>query len=410
MHELLIEPITINQKLTEAAQEFGTPLYFYDAEIIVRQINKMRDAFSGVEMKLKYACKALTNINILKIMLQNNVGVDVVSVEEAKIALSAGYEPAQIQYTPSGVAFSEIEEAVGLGIRMNLDSVQVIKQFAERFGNEHPICLRVNPAIMAGGNLKISTGHADSKFGIPFQHFDTVVGLVKKYELKVVGLHQHTGSDFKDASVIIQAADVLYDLAYKHFPELEFIDLGSGFKVAYSKDDYVTDMDQLGQKVVASFTAFQEKYGRNIELWFEPGKFLVSECGFMLTKANVIKHSSTKTFVGVDSGLNHLLRPMMYDAYHEIENISNPDGALKQYDVVGYICETDTFGAERMLNEVRVDDIICIKNAGAYGFSMSSNYNSRVKPAEVLHVNGETKLIRRRETLDDVLATQIEIL
>lgn len=401
---------SLNPVLLQAAKIYDTPIYFYNAEVIINQIKKMRNAFSGVDLKLKYACKALTNINILKLMNQNGVDVDAVSIEEALIALKAGYNPEQIQYTPSGVAFSEIEEAVALGIRINLDSLQVIEQFGQRYGNSKPICLRVNPSIMGGGNAKISVGHSGSKFGIPYQQFDQVAELTKKYDLTVTGLHQHTGSDFKNADVIIDAAEVLYELAYKYFPDLKFIDLGSGFKVAYSSDDHITDMNNLGKKVVQSFTKFTDKYGKSVELWFEPGKYLVSESGYLLTKTTVVKHNPTKSFASVDSGLNHLIRPMMYDAYHEIENISNPSGEKKQYDVVGYICETDTFGSDRMLNEVRKDDILSIKNAGAYAFSMSSNYNSRVRPPEVLYHLGELKLIRRRETFEDIIATQIEIL
>ncbi len=403
-------PETLRLILLQAAEIYDTPLYFYNADVIINQIKKMRHAFQGVDLKLKYACKALTNSNILKLMNQNGVDVDVVSIEEALIALRAGYKAEQIQYTPSGVSFSEIEEAVKLGIRINLDSLQVIEEFGHRYGSSKPICLRVNPSIMEGGNAKISVGHAGSKFGIPFQQFDEVANLVKKYDLQVIGLHQHTGSDFKNASVIIDAAEVLYELAYNYFPNLSFIDLGSGFKVAYSANDHITDMDALGKKVVKSFTEFIEKYGKPVQLWFEPGKYLVSESGYLLTQTTVVKHNPTKSFACVDSGLNHLIRPMMYDAYHEIENLSNPQGLLNPYDIVGYICETDTFGSDRQLNEVRKGDILAIKNAGAYAFAMSSNYNSRIKPPEVLFHQGELKLIRRRETLDDVIATEITVI
>lgn len=401
--------LELRKKLLVAAETYDTPLYVYDLAKIANQIAEMRKAYEGVNLKLKYACKALTNIHILKFMLENGVGIDVVSIEEAKIAIMAGYKPAEIQYTPSGVRFSEIEEAVSLGIRMNLDSLQAIEQFGRKYGSTHPICIRVNPSIMGGGNIKISTGHADSKFGIPFQQFDKVMELTQKYNLKVTGLHQHTGSDFKDASIIIKAAEVLYDLAFTYFPDLEFIDLGSGFKVAYSENDNVTDMQSLGKDVVASFNEFQRKFGKEVQLWFEPGKYLVSESGYLLANANVIKENPNRNFVCLDSGLNHLIRPMMYDAYHEIVNLSNPNGDEKKYNVVGYICETDTFGADRMLNEVRVNDIICIKNAGAYGISMASNYNSRVRPAEVLIKNDGLQLIRRRETIEDVVRTQLEI-
>ncbi|MER0440292.1 diaminopimelate decarboxylase [Emticicia sp. W12TSBA100-4] len=392
------------------AEQFGTPVYVYDGHKIEEQIAKMRTAFAGTNLKIKYACKALTNVSIMKLMRKNGVDIDVVSMQEAHLAILAGYAPNQIQYTPSGVAFSEVQEAVEMGLRMNLDSLPLLEKFGQTYGNLFPICLRINPHIMAGGTLKISTGHKDSKFGISIEQAEEINAIVQKYDLNVVGLHQHTGSDFKNANVIIEAAEKLFDLTFKYFPNIQFIDLGSGFKVAYKEDDHVTDMEKLGEGVVKVFNDFCEKFGRDVELWFEPGKFLVSESGYLLARANVVKYSPERNFIGVDSGLNHLIRPMMYDAYHEIINGSNLDGEEKEmYDIVGYICETDTFGKDRKLPKTKEGDIIVIKNAGAYGFSMASNYNSRFRPAEVLIYNGQTHLIRQRETMEDILKNQVMI-
>ncbi len=392
------------------AKEFGTPLYVYDGHKIEEQIVKMRSAFEGVDLKIKYACKALTNLSILKLMRKNGIEIDVVSVEEARLALKAGYIPSEIQYTPSGVAFSEVQEAVGLGLRINLDSIPLLEKFGEVYGNSLPIAIRLNPSIMAGGNLKISTGHADSKFGISIQQIDQVMDLIRKYDLKVVGLHQHNGSDFKSADVIIEAMQKSFEVAFRYFPDLEFIDMGSGFKVAYSENDYVTDMEDLGKEVVTVFNTFVKEYGKNVQLWFEPGKFLVSECGLLLTHVNVVKYNPSRNFVHLDSGLNHLIRPMMYDAFHDIVNISNPEGNVRElYDIVGYICETDTFGKDRLLPETKEGHILGIRNAGAYAFSMSSNYNSRIKPAEVLIYHGKVHLIRKRETFEDILRNQVEV-
>lgn len=388
---------------------YGSPLYVYDGNKIEQQIEKMTSAFPDVELKLKYACKALTNLAILKLMRKNGVGIDVVSIEEATLALKAGYEPSQIQYTPSGVPFSEIEEAVSLGIRLNLDSLALMEYIGSKYGSKYPIAIRLNPSIMAGGNLKISTGHADSKFGIPIEYIDQIIAIVNKYDLKVIGLHQHNGSDFKDASIIIEAMRKSFDVALAYFPNLEFIDMGSGFKVAYSEDDHITDLDEIGKGVVTEFKQFQEEYGSKIALWFEPGKYLVSESGTLLMTATVVKHNPGRNFVHVDSGLNHLLRPMMYDAYHEIVNATPHSDETEKYDVVGYICETDTMGSDRVLPKVKSGDILAMKNAGAYCFSMSSNYNSRRRPAEVLIYNGEDHLIRERETMDDILRNQVEI-
>jgi len=392
------------------AEQFGTPVYVYDGHKIEEQIAKMRTAFSGTNLKIKYACKALTNVSIMKLMCKNGVDIDVVSMQEAHLAILAGYAPNQIQYTPSGVAFSEVQEAVEMGLRMNLDSLPLLEKFGQTYGNRFPICLRINPHIMAGGTLKISTGHKDSKFGISIEQADEINDIIQKYDLNVVGLHQHTGSDFKNANVIIEAAEKLFDLTFKYFPNIQFIDLGSGFKVAYKEDDHITDMEKLGKEVAEVFNNFCQKFGRDVELWFEPGKFLVSESGYLLARVNVVKYSPERNFIGVDSGLNHLIRPMMYDAYHEIINGSNLDGKEKEmYDIVGYICETDTFGKDRLLPKTKEGDTMVIKNAGAYGFSMASNYNSRFRPAEVLIYNGQKHLIRQRETMEDILKNQVVI-
>jgi len=390
------------------AKQFGTPLYIYDADVIARQINNLRTAFSGADIKIKYAAKALTNVSILKLIRKYGAGVDVVSLQEAHLAMKAGYTPREIMFTPSGVAFSEIEEGVTNGFSINLDNLSVLEKFGEKYGSTYPCCIRLNPSIMAGGNLKISTGHSNSKFGISVKQLENILTLVKKYGIKVNGLHIHTGSDIKETDAFLKTAETLFDIA-QHFPDLTFMDFGSGFKVAYKDGDVVTDIFNLGQKLTNAFNAYCERYGRKLELWIEPGKYIVSESGTLVVEANVVKPTPTVTFVGVNSGLNHLIRPMMYDAYHHIVNLSNPGGEEKLYTVVGYICETDTFGSDRSLNEVREGDILALKNAGAYGFSMSSNYNSRPRPAEVLVVNGTAKLIREREKTEDLLRGQIEV-
>jgi diaminopimelate decarboxylase len=395
-------------KLTEIAEQFGTPLYVYDAEKIVRQIKRLRDAFSKTNVRVKYAAKALTNVSILKLIRKSGAEVEVVSLGEAAIALRAGYTPKEITFTPSGVDFGEIEEAVVSGFSINIDNLSSLRKFGQRFGNTYPCGIRLNPGILAGGNLKISTGHINSKFGISVQQLSEIVAVTNEYNIPVSGLHIHTGSDILDASVFLQMADVLFETA-GHFKDLKFLDFGSGFKVAYKEGDKVTDIEDLGSRLSDAFNDFCNRTGRKLELWIEPGKFVVSESGYLLVKVNVVKPSPATTFVGVNSGLNHLIRPMMYDAYHHIENISNPNGPIGKFSVVGYICETDTFGWEREMNEVREGDILMLRNAGAYGFSMASNYNSRVRPAEVLVVNGKAHLIREREQLEDLLRRQIVI-
>ncbi|MFD1140194.1 diaminopimelate decarboxylase [Larkinella insperata] len=392
----------------EMAEEFGLPLYVYDADKIIEKIATLQSAFSGVQLKIKYAAKALTNVSILKLMRSRGIDVEVVSINEIRLALLAGFDPDQIMYTPSGVAFAEIEEALALGVRLNVDSLPLLEWIGQHYGNRKPVGIRINPHIAEGGNIKIQTGHVDSKFGISIEQRNQIRAIVEQYSIPVIGLHIHTGSDFKNADAFLKGAEVLFELA-SDYPDLQFLDFGSGFKVAYREGDHSTDIVDLGKKVTTAFQKFCQHYGRELELWFEPGKFLVSESGVLLVNVNVVKENPTRTFVGVDSGLNHLIRPMMYDAYHEIINVSNPAGEKQTYSIVGYICETDTLGWDRPLNQVRVGDVLALKNAGAYGFSMSSNYNSRFRPAEVLVYEGKPYLIRRRETFEDLMRNQVEI-
>lgn len=397
-----------SQQLLQIANEFGTPVYVYHAEKITEQFEKLSSAFKGHPTKFFYACKALTNINILKHLLQLGANLDCVSINEVKLGLHVGFEPKQILFTPNCVDFAEIQEAKELGVNINIDNISILEQFGNTYGNSYPVCIRLNPHIEAGGNYKISTGHIDSKFGISIHQMRHIERIVKTTGLHVQGLHMHTGSEIKDIQVFLQALELMFDIAQR-FDRLDFIDLGSGFKVPYKEGDKETNVELLGEQVAAAFIAFEKEYHRPLEVWFEPGKYLVSQSGTFLVKANVIKQTTATVFVGVNSGFNHLIRPMFYDAYHEITNISNPQGAERIYTVVGNICETDTFAWDRVLNEVREGDVLAFHNAGAYGFEMSSNFNARLKPAEVLFKNKTAQLIRARDTFNDLLRNQIEL-
>lgn len=394
--------------LCEVAQTFGTPVYVYDEAKIVENYQRLKHAFGKQDVKLHYALKALNNTTILKTLRNQGAGLDAVSIEEVYLGLRAGFEAHEIMYTPNGVSFEEMCEAVELGVMVNIDNLSILEKFGARYGAQVPVCVRINPHIMAGGHAHISVGHIDSKFGISIHQLRHITRLVAHYNLNIVGLHMHTGSDIIDADVFIQGAELLYQAATS-FPNLTFMDFGSGFKVAYKEGDIVTPIEQIGKKIGASFQAFCKEYGRDLELWFEPGKFLVSESGALLVSVNVVKQTTSTVFIGVNSGQNHLIRPMFYNAYHHIENCSNTSGERKLYSVVGYICETDTFGYDRLINEVHVGDVLAIRNAGAYGFSMSNQYNARLRPAEVLVRDGKAHLIRRRETLEDVYRTEVEI-
>ena len=395
-------PTLSNELLLKASAEFGTPLYVYDADRIIHQYNLLKSSFHRSDVRIFYACKALTNVNILKVLQQQGSGIDCVSINEVKLALHAGFDPQKIIFTPNGVGMDEYLEATQLKVNINIDNLSMLEAFGKHFGHDYPVIVRLNPHIMAGGNLKISTGHVDSKFGISIDQVEKIVAIVNQTNVYIKGLHIHTGSEIKDIAVFVKGLKTVLELT-KLFPELSIIDLGGGFKVPYKPNDEGTDMEVLGEYLAEAMGSFERESGKKLQVWFEPGKFLVSQCGYFLVRANVIKQAPTRTFVGVNSGFNHLIRPMFYDAYHKIENISNPEGEKLMYNVVGNICETDTFAWDRELSAVRPNDILLFSNAGAYGFEMSSRFNSRARPAEVMVNNGEMKLIRRRENFDDIL-------
>jgi len=394
------------KQLVQLAEEFGGPLYVYDAGKIQSQYHRLEKAFSKVpSLRINYAVKALSNISILKLLKQLGSCLDTVSIQEVQLGLLAGYAPDRIIYTPNGVSMEEIEEVAALGVQINIDNLSILEQFGAKHPTT-PVCIRVNPHVMAGGNSNISVGHIDSKFGISIHQMPHLLRIVENTGMHINGIHMHTGSDILDIEVFLYAAEILFETAL-HFKELEFLDFGSGFKVPYKKDDIETDIEELGKKLSKRFNAFCSEYGRDLTLWFEPGKYLVSEAGYFISKVNVVKQTTSTVFAGVDTGFNHLVRPMFYGSHHHIENISNPKGKERFYSIVGYICETDTFASNRRIAEIKEGDLLCFRNAGAYCFSMSSNYNSRVRPAEVLWYEGKGHLIRQRETFEDITRNQV---
>ncbi|MEZ7876080.1 MAG: diaminopimelate decarboxylase [Polaribacter sp.] len=392
-------------QLLELAQKYGSPIYVYDTDKIESQYNRLTDAFSTVKsLKLNYAVKALSNINILKFFKNIGAGLDTVSIQEVQLGLTTGIDPKKIIFTPNGVSLKEIEEVAKLGVQINIDNLSILELFGQKHP-EIPVCVRINPHIMAGGNSKISVGHIDSKFGISIHQVPHIKRVVENTGMNINGIHMHTGSDILDIDTFLRATEILFDVA-KQFDDIDFIDFGSGFKVPYKEGDISTDIEQLGLQLSERFNDFCVEYGKDITLMFEPGKFLVSDAGVFLAKVNVVKQTTSTVFAHVDSGFNHLVRPMMYDSYHHITNISNPEGRDRYYSVVGYICETDTFGSNRRIAEISEEDVLCFHNAGAYCFSMASNYNSRYLPAEVMVHQGKDYLIRKRQTIQDILHNQ----
>ena len=397
-----------NNALLKIAKDFGSPVYVYDSAKIVSQYKRLTNAFNKVKkVKVNYAVKALSNISILKLMKELGAGLDTVSIQEVKLGLTAGYPAEQIIFTPNGVSLEEIEKVAVLGCQINIDNLSILEQFGTRHP-DIPVCIRINPHVMAGGNTNISVGHIDSKFGISIHQIPHILRIVENTRMNVNGIHMHTGSDILDIDVFLYASEILFETA-KHFKSLEFIDFGSGFKVPYKDGDIETNIEEFGEKLSTRFNDFCKEYGKDLTLAFEPGKFLVSEAGKFLVKVNVIKQTTSTVFAQVDSGFNHLIRPMLYGSQHHIENISNPKGKERFYSIVGYICETDTFANNRRISEIHEGDILAFKNAGAYCFSMASNYNSRYRPAEVLWHSGKALLIRKRETFDDILNNQIDV-
>ena len=395
-----------NRDLLNVVNTYGSPVYVYDAETITTQYNRLTNAFKHVKkLRLNYAVKALSNISILQHLKGLGSGLDTVSIQEVQLGLLAGFTPDRIIFTPNGVSLAEIEEVAQMGVQINIDNLSILEQF----GTKHPqipVCIRVNPHVMAGGNTNISVGHIDSKFGISIHQLPHVLRIVENTGMNINGIHMHTGSDILDIDVFVYATEILFDAAQK-FSNLTFIDFGSGFKVPYKPGDIETNIEELGEKLGKRFNAFAKAYGKPLTLTFEPGKFLVSEAGKFLVQVNVVKQTTSTVFAQVDSGFNHLIRPMLYGSQHEIRNISNPKGRERFYSVVGYICETDTFANNRRISEIYEGDILAFDNAGAYCFTMASNYNSRYRPAEVLIKNGEAHLIRKRETFEDLISNQV---
>jgi diaminopimelate decarboxylase len=394
--------------LNAAAEKFGTPLYVYHAEKIEQQYQNLCAQFESTQTKFFYACKALTNIHILKVIKDMGCNIDCSSINEVRLALHVGFLPNNILYTSNSVGFDEISTAVELGVNVNIDSLSNLEKFGQAFGGTKAIGVRIRPDVMAGGNLKISTGHVKSKFGIPLTQLDALKLIQEKYKINIHTLHIHTGSEIKDVAVFMKSAEV-FDTLLPHFPTVNVLDFGGGFKVPYAPGEHGTDMAQLGAEVNKVIKQLSEKFGRQFTAWFEPGKYMVSEAGFFIAKVNVLKTSGEISFAGLNTGLNHLIRPMFYDAYHHIDNITSPNNPTKQYAVVGNICETDTFAWDRAIPAITEGDLLVFYNAGAYGYEMASNYNARFKPAQVLYQDGVAKLISRADQFEDLLTLQVPL-
>jgi diaminopimelate decarboxylase len=395
-----------NINVTGLVEKYGSPLYIYDTATISRQYKRLSDAFGNTRMSIHYACKALNNINIMRHLCKLGAGLDAVSIQEVMLGLKAGFSPEDIMFTPSCVDFDEYEQAIRLGVHISTDHISILEQIGAKYGSDVPVSIRIKPNIMGGGHLKYSVGHIDSKFGITIDRLPDILRVVDVCGMKITGLNQHTGSDILEQDVFLKVAEVMFQAA-EHFPDLQFIDFGGGFRVPYKPDDDATDFEVVGPALSQKFNDFCKKYNRDLRMILEPGKFLVSQAGYLAAKVTAVKPSANTVFAGINTGLNHLIRPMYYDAYHHIVNISNPEGTPRTYTVVGNLCETDTFAKNRDIAEISEGDILVFLNGGAYGITMASNYNARPRPAEVMIHEGKDYLIRQRETVDDLLKNQI---
>ena len=388
-----------NKIMLDAAAKFGTPLFLYDIDKIKECYHSLFKFIPYKNLKIHYALKANYNIAILKALRDIGCGLDTVSPAEVALALELGFKKEDIIYTANNMTDAEFAEVYAAGVVMNIGELSRLEKVAANYPGSR-VCLRFNPDVKDGDSEKTMTAGDLTKFGILLDDVDEVLEIVKKGNLQDVGLHEHTGSGLQKAESVYQSMRNLMQIATPaNFPELEFLDFGGGFKVPYMPDEKRIDYIAMGKEIVSIFENFCKSYGKELKMYFEPGKYMVAESGHLLIEVNTIKKNRTRTIAGCNSGFPQLIRPVLYDAYHHITNLSNPDGELKKYDICGNICETgDRFAEERMMPEIREYDILEIQNAGAYCYSMGSIYNLRPMPSEAVLEDGELRLVRKAQT------------
>jgi diaminopimelate decarboxylase len=395
------------QVLTQAAREYGTPLFVYDADVVLQRYRELHAFIAWPKLRIFYALKANYNVALLRILRDEGAALDTVSPGEVHLACRLGFTPDRLLYTANSMTDAEVREVQRTGVLMNIGELSRL----EKFGREFPgsrVCIRFNPDVVDGETAMTATAGPATKFGILMDDADAVRAIADRHRLTVVGLHEHTGSGLTMEESVYQSMRNLRSLATpERFPQLEFLDFGGGFKVPYKPDERRVDYRAMGAEIARLFREFCGGYGRDLELRFEPGKCIVAECGHLVVEVNTLKDNRGRRIAGCNSGFPQLIRPMLYGAYHHIVNLSHPAGPLRTYDVCGNICETgDRFAEQRELPELREGDLLDLQNAGAYCYSMGGVYNLRPMPTEVVVRDGRITLARKGLT-NEQLADQI---
>lgn len=402
------------QDPTALARQYQTPLYVYNERILRKRCRELKSLVTYPKFVVDYSAKANCNLAFLQIVRSEGLEVDAMSPGEIYVERAAGFEPKQIFYIGNNVSAEELRYAVEAGVYVSVDSLSQLETFG-KIAPGHEVAVRFNPGVGAGHHEKVVTAGKKTKFGVEPKYVPEVKALLEKYNLKLVGINQHIGSLFLTGEAFTASIAALLEIA-KQFPGLEFIDMGGGFGIPYKKeeDQAPLDLKELGEAIDKALYQFTEEYGRQVTFRIEPGRYISAECSVILSTVHSLKYNHEKKFVGCDCGFNVLQRPIMYDSYHGIEvyrSSDKPSEKTEEVTVVGNICESgDILAKDRVLPEIFEGDVLGILDAGAYGFTMASNYNNRLRPAEVLiRENGETVLIRGREELEDLMRHMISL-
>ncbi len=382
--------------LLEIAERFGTPTYVYEVDVLRERARALLHALKPLPRRLLYAMKANSCPALLREIAALGFDLEAVSPGEVELALRVGIPANRIFYSANNMTDQEMAEVAARGILFNIGELSRLDRFGGAFPGSR-VSVRLNPELGAGHHRYVVTAGKLTKFGVPVDQIPELLETAARYDLRIVGLHQHIGSGIADTGHLRSAIEILLTASQK-FKNLEFLDFGGGLNVPYRPGDVPLDIENLRSNVVEPLLRFSSSDGRRLSYWFEPGRYLVAECGTLITRVNTIKRTSDRTFAGTDTGFNHLIRPVLYGAYHAVYNLSRPEAPLRSYDVVGNICESgDVFAQDRHVQEIQEGDVLAILDAGAYGIAMASEYNLRPLPAEVvLYPDGATRQVRAR--------------